>query len=42
MDLADLCWSPTGTHIIVWDSYLTYKLMIYEPSHGPTHLASKF
>ncbi|CAD7696704.1 unnamed protein product [Ostreobium quekettii] len=32
-DLADLCWSPSGDCLAVWDSLLTYRLLVYS-SYG--------
>jgi len=28
-DLSDLAWSPNGTCFVVWDTPLTYKLLVY-------------
>ena len=28
-DLADLAWSPDSSCFVVWDTLLTYKLLIY-------------
>lgn len=29
MDAADISWSPDGTCLAVWDSLLTYKVLVY-------------
>ena len=31
-DLADLAWSPDSSCFVVWDTLLTYKLLIYSSS----------
>lgn len=30
-DLTDLCWSPDGRFIAVWESFLDYKVFLYRP-----------
>lgn len=31
-DLVNVEWTPAGTHIVVQDSHLHYRLMVYTPA----------